>query len=100
LAFYADVLRIPNSSSYWCPWCLLSHKEWQHDPQSFIAKPRTAKFLDETYHAVKNNVRNQLMANDRKGVSTPVHNKSLAPSNFVPPLLHLEIGLVTKLGMT
>jgi hypothetical protein len=27
LCFYADVLRMPNSSSYWCPWCLVSHKE-------------------------------------------------------------------------
>jgi len=22
LAFYADVLGMPHSSSYWCPWCL------------------------------------------------------------------------------
>ncbi len=57
LSFYADVLGMPNSSSYWCPWCLISHKEWQSDPQTFVAEPRTAKFLEETYKAVKNDVR-------------------------------------------
>jgi hypothetical protein len=25
LSFYADVLGMPNSSSYWCPWCLVFH---------------------------------------------------------------------------
>jgi hypothetical protein len=29
LSFYADVLGMPKSSSYRCPWCLLSHVEWQ-----------------------------------------------------------------------
>jgi hypothetical protein len=24
LAYYADMLGMPSSSSYWCPWCLLS----------------------------------------------------------------------------
>jgi hypothetical protein len=28
LSFYADVLGVPKSSSYWCPWCLLSLIEW------------------------------------------------------------------------
>ncbi len=29
LSFYADILGMPKSSSYWCLWCLLSHPEWQ-----------------------------------------------------------------------
>jgi hypothetical protein len=28
LSFYANVLGVPKSSSYWCPWCLLSLIEW------------------------------------------------------------------------
>ena len=35
---YANVLGMPNSSSYWCPWCLVSHKEWQGEPVSYIAE--------------------------------------------------------------
>jgi hypothetical protein len=29
LSFYADVLGMPSSTNYWCPFCLLSHPEWQ-----------------------------------------------------------------------
>jgi hypothetical protein len=29
LSYYADVLSMPNSSSYWCPWCFLLRPEWQ-----------------------------------------------------------------------
>jgi len=28
LAFYADVLGMPNLSSYWCPWCLNDQAQW------------------------------------------------------------------------
>jgi hypothetical protein len=27
LSYYADVVGMSNSTSYWCPWCLLSHAE-------------------------------------------------------------------------
>ncbi|MFN9980019.1 MAG: hypothetical protein ACK53Y_08910, partial [bacterium] len=29
LSYYADVLGMPASTSYWCPFCLLSWPEWQ-----------------------------------------------------------------------
>ena len=38
LSYYADVLGMPNSSSYWCPWCLVSHREWQAEPDSYVAE--------------------------------------------------------------
>jgi len=53
---------------------------------------RTAEFQNETYQKILNDSR--LTAQDKKGVSSAMHYKSLTPKNFVPPLLHLEIGMV------
>jgi hypothetical protein len=44
LAYYAGALGMPNSSSYWCPWCFLSHPEWQLLPSSQPAEECTADF--------------------------------------------------------
>ena len=44
LAYYADVLGMPNSSSYWCPWCLLSRPEWQQS-RLLVFLFRFCKFL-------------------------------------------------------
>jgi hypothetical protein len=33
---------------------------------------------------------------EKKGVATEMHCASLTPQNFVPPLLHLEIGMVNQ----
>ena len=41
---------------------------------------RTSTFLQEMYD----------------GVSCAMHYKSLGPENFVPPLLHMEIGMVNQ----
>jgi hypothetical protein len=29
LNYYANILRRLNSCRYWCPFCLISHPEWQ-----------------------------------------------------------------------
>jgi hypothetical protein len=33
---------------------------------------------------------------ERKGVTCNLHYKTLTPDNFVPPLLHMEMGLVNQ----
>ena len=95
LAFYANVLGMPSSSSYWCPWCLLSRPQWQ---TLVIDQPtgneHTAEFQKEMYNKLLDDSRKRLKAQDKKGVSTAMHYKSLTPQNFVPPMLHLEIGMV------
>jgi NACalpha-BTF3-like transcription factor len=48
------------------------------------------------YLAVKNDADKKLKPTDRKGVSCKRHYKCLGPDNFVPPLLHLEIGMVNQ----
>jgi hypothetical protein len=87
---------MPNSTSYWCPWCLLSHSEWNKAPETFIPEARTLGFLSEMYLAVKNDADKKLKPTDRKGISCERHYKCLGPDNFVPPLLHLEIGMVNQ----
>jgi hypothetical protein len=96
LAFYADVLGMPNSSSYWCPWCLLSHPEWNKDTSTVTAEQRTIKFLSDTVQAIKRDTKKQLKPIDRKGVTSERHYSCLGPENFVPPLLHIEIGMVNQ----
>jgi hypothetical protein len=96
LSYYADVLGMPNSSSYWCPWCLLSHADWNQPPETFNAEERTLEFLTEVSLAVKNDSERKLKPIDRKGATCERHYKSLSPLNFVPPLLHLEIGMVNQ----
>jgi hypothetical protein len=95
LSYYADVLGMPNSSSYWCPWCLLSRIEWQQSANN-TGEKRTSTFLQEMYNAVRNDTQKRLQPTFKKGVSSALHYKSLGPENFVPPLLHMEIGMVNQ----
>jgi hypothetical protein len=95
LNFYADVLGIPNSCSYWCPFCLLSRIEWQESAAN-TGETRTSIFLEKTYEQIKEDKQNKLQPTNKKGVSTAVHYKSLTPLDFVPPLLHMEIGMVNQ----
>jgi hypothetical protein len=94
LAFYADVLGMPNSSSYWCPWCLSSRPEWQLLPSNQLSTERTAEFQQEMHEKILRDTRKQLNPTDKKGVSCEMQYKSLTINNFVPPLLHLEMGMV------
>jgi hypothetical protein len=73
LSFYADVLGMPNSSSYWCPWCLLSHPEWNKDPDTFVPEERTLQFISEMSEAVQKDFKKQLKPMDQKGVSCERH---------------------------
>ncbi len=73
LSFYADVLGMPNSSSYWCPWCLLSHPEWNRDPTTFVAEERTLKFLSDTVEAINKDFEKKLKPIDGKSVLTKRH---------------------------
>ncbi len=96
LIFYADVLGMPNSCSYWCPFCLLSRPQWQIPPSNQPAEERTAQFQNERHHAILKDVKKELKPTDKKGVSCEMHCKSLTPQNFVPPLLHKEMGMVNQ----
>ena len=95
LTYYTDGLGMPKSSSYWCPWCLLSRVEWQQSAENNGEK-RTIEFLQQTYNAVRNDVQKRMQPTEKKGVSCAMHYKSLGPDNFVPPLLHMEMGLVNQ----
>jgi hypothetical protein len=76
--------------------CLLSHQEWQQEPSTFVAANQTAEFLTVTYEAVKKDTTNRLKPSDRKGVSTKMQYKGIGPDHFVPPLLHMEMGMVNQ----
>jgi hypothetical protein len=48
------------------------------------------------YQKIKNDSQKKLQPIEKKGVSCAVHYRSLTPNNFVPPLLHMEIGMVNQ----
>jgi hypothetical protein len=85
LSYYANVLGMPNSTSYWCPWCLLSHPEWNKPPETFIAQARTSTFLSETASAVKDGTDKKLKPYDQNGVTCKRHYKCLGQENYAPP---------------
>jgi hypothetical protein len=55
---------------------------------------RTAEFQQEMYKTILLDTRKGLNPTDKKGVSCEMQYKSLTINNFVPPLLHLEMGMV------
>jgi hypothetical protein len=95
LSYYADVLGMPASTSYWCPFCLLSQPEWQQAADA-NGDERTAEVQRNTYTAIMNDRRKKMTPMKKKGVSSQMHYKCLTPQHFVPPLLHLEIGMVNQ----
>jgi hypothetical protein len=52
--------------------------------------------LHQISTGIKNDKDNRLKPMDKKGVSGPMHYKCLGPEHFVPPLLHLEMGMVNN----
>jgi hypothetical protein len=96
LSYYADVLGMPASTSYWCPFCLLSRPEWQQSAENIEAE-RTVEFQTNTDTAVLSDIEKKMTPADKKGVSTAMYYQCLTPQNFVPPLLHLKIGMVNQM---
>jgi hypothetical protein len=58
---------MPNSSSYWCPWCLNDRTQWQLLPSDQPATERTAEFQEVTYESIQkeNDVGKRLNAHVR-----------------------------------
>ena len=50
----------------------------------------------DIYNKVRHDTSNRLMPMERKDISGKPHYPSFTPSMFVPPLLHMEIGLVNN----
>jgi hypothetical protein len=96
LTYYADVLGMPNSTSYWCPWCFLSHSEWNKPPETLFPKARSLNFLSEMPLAVKNDAMKRLKpimieeVYHAKGIINALDQINLSP------LLHLEMGMVNQ----
>jgi len=87
LAFYVDVLGMPSSSSYWCPWCLLSRPEWQ-TPPSEPPHECTATFLHDTYQAILQDEQNRLKATEKRGfhVACTINH---SPHKTLSPLCYI-----------
>jgi hypothetical protein len=84
LPFYADVLGMPSSSIYWCPWCLLSRPEWQILPNDQPVEERTAEFQKEVHEKIVKDNKKKLTPTDKKGVACSMHYKSLTPTELCP----------------
>jgi hypothetical protein len=74
LSFYADVLGMPSSTSYWCPFYLLSHPEWQQSAD-VNGDEQTVEFQEATYRAILEDSQKKMVPRDKKGVSSQMHYK-------------------------
>jgi hypothetical protein len=73
LAFYANVLGMPNLSSYWCPWFLLSRPQWQTQViHQLTGQERTMAFQNEMHKQILDDSRKRL-TEQKKGVSIAMH---------------------------
>ena len=91
LAFYADVLGKPNSSTYWCHLCMLSWKEWNVEGHE-KGELWTLEKLQQSYKKYCDENRSSAVL----GVSESAHYQ-ICPQLYVCPSLHILIGLVNKI---
>ena len=90
LVFYADILGMHKMSHWWCPWSLLlNHPQWQLLGADKKGEKCNHQMILDTYDKLIKNPK--LPVNEWQQLS---HYPSILPQMFVPPPLHLEIGLV------
>jgi hypothetical protein len=65
LSYYADVLGMLGSTSYWCPCCLLSWPEWQQSAEN-IGAERTVEFQTTTYTSVLSDIEKKMTPTEKK----------------------------------
>jgi hypothetical protein len=80
LSYYAEVLGMPASTSYWCPFCLLSRPEWQQSAE-IIGAEHTVEFQRTTYTAVVSDIEKKLL----------LQTKKVSPLKCTINALHLSI---------
>jgi hypothetical protein len=53
-------------------------------------------FFNQTYDKIKQDTTKRMQPTEKKAMSYAMHYKSLTTDNFVPPFLHMEMGLVNQ----
>ena len=92
LAFYADMLGMHKTNHWWCSWSLLTHPDWQVKTMDSPGEEHTLEVMNDIMVQLHENP--ELAVNECKGVSTEMHYPGICPQQYVPPPLHIEIGLV------
>jgi hypothetical protein len=94
LAFYALMLRKPNSSNNWCIWCQLQKKFFGTPEMVTDTVKWTLEKLKDAKRLFKN--RSAKSQKNHKGVNADALIEIVEPENFIFPALHDQMGLVNK----
>ena len=95
LSFYSDMQGKHKTSSNWCNWCKLPHKEWQK--RDYTMKGELWKKDEFTEHS--NFIFNGNLSLEpcrRLGITGEVQYKSVSPEHYVPPHLHITMGMINE----
>ena len=94
LAFYAAVLGKVNMAGNWCNWCDLRRAEWiknNHTAGEWWTLEKMKQVRDDIADGVLTNT-----SNNKKGcVDEPLIN-CIEPISYIPPILHIMIGMLNK----
>ena len=89
LAFYCELVGKVHMSATWCHWCTLFKETWL-DVDHVKGRPWTNFELSRVLQQNQGRGRS---AQEKKGVVRPRLLMAVEPSNYIVPVLHLEIGL-------
>jgi hypothetical protein len=88
LAYYAICHGKENSTSHWCPWCVLSHANWQADGHEL------GELWDlEKITKVAEQVANNVEVLREKGVTTKALITTIGLDRYICPPLHILLGI-------
>jgi hypothetical protein len=95
LAWVNDVLGKRNMSGHWCPYCKIN-KPTRATPNHTKAELWTIQSMKDHLHWLQNVLARRATAQDKKGVVC-ASLLSVPLRNLVPPVLHMELGLVNNI---
>jgi hypothetical protein len=88
LAYYAVCHGKENSTSHWCPWCMLSHANWQASGHEL------GELWDlDKITTVAEQVMNDIESEREKGVLTKALVTTIGIDRYVCPPLHTLLGV-------
>jgi hypothetical protein len=96
LAWVNDVLGKRNMSGHWCPYCKIN-KETRKAPMHTKAELWNINSMHQHLHYLENGLPRQATPQERQGVVCPPLITSVPLRNLVPPVLHMELGLINNI---
>jgi hypothetical protein len=96
LAWVCEILGKHNMSGQWCPYCKIN-KTTRTSSSHTKAALWTIQSIQDHLHFLENVLPRRATAQEKQGVVRPPLIRTIPLRNLVPPVLHMEIGLVNNI---